>query len=271
MTTITLAQADAADVFGPLAAVGLGIAFVFLLLVAAVVLFYYGYYRVFEKAGMQGWEALLPYHNLWVHLRIIGRPEKWALAPLAPVAAYLVVTPFLAIPILGIVIGIVVGLAMLAFVVLMLVLYCTAMLGLATSFGQSTGFGVGLILLPWVFIPILGLGQARYLGPAGPNPPSAHPLPVGAWFPAGGYGGYQAPGLGWGPPPGAPHPLAPPPQDPQGQGEAWGQPSAWGQPPQQPQPWGEQSPQWGEPPPQWREQPPSEGGQPPQGGPDLSK
>jgi hypothetical protein len=38
---------------------------------------------------------------------------------------------------------------------------------LSKSFGKEEGFTVGLILLGFVFFPILGFGDARYLGPYG--------------------------------------------------------------------------------------------------------
>jgi hypothetical protein len=37
-------------------------------------------------------------------------------------------------------------------------------LELAKKFGQSTGFAIGLILLPVIFYPILGFGSAQYQG-----------------------------------------------------------------------------------------------------------
>jgi hypothetical protein len=38
---------------------------------------------------------------------------------------------------------------------------------LAKSYGKDTGFTIGLIFLPFIFYPILGLGDAEYQGPAG--------------------------------------------------------------------------------------------------------
>jgi hypothetical protein len=37
----------------------------------------------------------------------------------------------------------------------------------ATSFGKDTGFGIGLIFLGFIFYPILGFGDAKYIGPNG--------------------------------------------------------------------------------------------------------
>lgn len=38
---------------------------------------------------------------------------------------------------------------------------------LSKSFGKDEGFTIGMLLLSFVFIPILGFGDARYIGPFG--------------------------------------------------------------------------------------------------------
>jgi hypothetical protein len=38
------------------------------------------------------------------------------------------------------------------------------MIELAKVFGKTTGFGVGLALLGFIFIPILAFGDAQYIG-----------------------------------------------------------------------------------------------------------
>ena len=38
---------------------------------------------------------------------------------------------------------------------------------MSKSFGKTEGFTVGLLLFSIIFIPILGLGSAQYVGPAG--------------------------------------------------------------------------------------------------------
>jgi hypothetical protein len=37
------------------------------------------------------------------------------------------------------------------------------------SFGKSTGFGIGLVFLGFIFFPMLGFGDATYIGPNGVN------------------------------------------------------------------------------------------------------
>ena len=40
------------------------------------------------------------------------------------------------------------------------------LIDLAKSFGKGVGFGIGLLLLPFIFFPILGFGSAKYQGGA---------------------------------------------------------------------------------------------------------
>lgn len=104
-----------------------------LLLVAVLV----GMWKVFEKAGRQGWEAIVPIYNLYVLTIIVGQP--W----------WLVILCF--IPIVGIF-----AIAFLSY-------------KLAERFGQSIAFTVGMVLVPFVFYPLLGFGEAKYTAPASTN------------------------------------------------------------------------------------------------------
>ncbi len=44
--------------------------------------------------------------------------------------------------------------------------------GVANNYGKGVGFTLGLIFLPFVFIPILGYGGATYQGPQSPAYPA---------------------------------------------------------------------------------------------------
>jgi len=120
----TIDAGAAAGIFGILLIVYLAI---LVLIVASM-------WRLFTKAGEEGWKSIIPIYNTIVILELVGRPAWWFLLFFIPIA--------------GIVFMIIV------------------MLDLARSFGQGTGFGVGLALLPIVFAPMLGFGLARYVGPA---------------------------------------------------------------------------------------------------------
>lgn len=100
---------------------------------ALLILFLVGLWRVFEKAARPGWGALIPIYNLLLAIRIAGRPDIWVLLVLVPA--------------LGFIFQLIVA------------------IDLAKTFGKGTGFALGLFFLPFIFVPILGFGDARYLGP----------------------------------------------------------------------------------------------------------
>lgn len=47
-------------------------------------LFLAGYWKLFEKAGQEGWKSVIPFYNWYVHLQIIGRPIWWIALLLIP-------------------------------------------------------------------------------------------------------------------------------------------------------------------------------------------
>jgi len=104
---------------------------VYLALIAVVIA---SMWVVFTKAGKPGWAAIIPIYNVVVLLEIVGRPIWWLL--------------LLFIPCVGVVVAVLL------------------MIDLAKSFGKGVGFGVGLALLGFVFMPMLAFSDARYLGPA---------------------------------------------------------------------------------------------------------
>ncbi len=89
-----------------------------------------GGWKTFEKAGLPGWGVLVPFYNMYLSLRLAGRPGWWLV--------------LLLIPVLNVVISVVVS------------------LDIARRFGEGIGFGICLLLLPFVFYPVLGFGDARF-------------------------------------------------------------------------------------------------------------
>lgn len=102
--------------------------------VAIVVIYVACGWYVYLKAGQPGWAVMIPIYDLWVLLKIVGRPGWWLILYF--------------IPFVNILISIIVY------------------VDLAKSFGKGVGFAVGLILLSFVFFPILAFGRATYVGPA---------------------------------------------------------------------------------------------------------
>jgi hypothetical protein len=116
-----------------------------LVYIAVIVFEIAALWHVFTKAGQPGWAAIIPIYNVWILLKVIGRPGWWLalfLIGLIPFVGWLVVV------VLGIIIN----------------------LDLAKSFGKRIGFAIGLILLSFIFVPILGFGSAQYVGPSAGGP-----------------------------------------------------------------------------------------------------
>ena len=104
----------------------MGIVIVLIIYLAILFAVIGGTWKIFEKAGKPGWASIVPVYNIIVMLEIVDRPLWWIILPIVPA----IVIP----------------------------------LELAKRFGKSTGFGVGLLLLPIIFVPMLGFGDAEFLG-----------------------------------------------------------------------------------------------------------
>ncbi len=108
-------------------------AFVFVLVEIALIAFLLAsVWKVFVKAGKPGWAAIVPIYNVIVIMEIAGKPVWWFI--------------LLFIPIVNLVISIIVYIE------------------LAKKFGKGSGFGIGLAFLGIIFFPILGFGDAKYIG-----------------------------------------------------------------------------------------------------------
>ena len=97
---------------------------------AIIVLVFASFWKVFVKAGREGWEGIIPIYNCYVLLQVLNKPIWWLILLFIPIANIIV-----------------------AF------LLCMA---LAEKFGKGTGFAVGMLLLPFIFYPILAFGDAQY-------------------------------------------------------------------------------------------------------------
>ncbi len=115
------------------AAQGIGTGLVIFYLVVLVFFAICGW-KLFTKAGQPGWAVLIPIYNAIVFLKIIGRPAWWLVLFLIPFINWI-------------------------FMII-------ANVDLAKSFGKGVGFAIGLILLGFIFVPILAFGSAKYVGPA---------------------------------------------------------------------------------------------------------
>lgn len=90
-------------------------------------------WKIFIKAGYKGWESIIPIYNLYIIQKIIDKPWWWILLMFIP------------------------------FIGMIWTIWSTNLL--AKSFDKEQGFTIGLVLLPFIFYPILAFGDNNYTDP----------------------------------------------------------------------------------------------------------
>lgn len=136
------------------------------LLIASAVVIVFGVitivanWRIFEKAGEHGWCCLIPFVNGHVSHRIAWHPFFYWVGVLASLGLETLNTMQLStgvnMPYISLV-SLVLSLGSL-------LLFIAYNVKLSRAFGHGVGFAVGLMLLPMIFIPILGFGSSVYEG-----------------------------------------------------------------------------------------------------------
>ncbi len=119
------APKPAAAALGAMMGTSVLVPFLLLLLICIV-----SFWKVFEKAGEAGWKCLIPIYNLFVLVKISGKPWWWFL--------------LLFVPVVNIIFSVLMNLA------------------LAGRFGKSQLFGVGLCFFGFIFFPILAFDKSTY-------------------------------------------------------------------------------------------------------------
>ena len=107
--------------------------------VAIAVLQVIAMWKLFEKAGQEGWKAIIPIYNMVILFKIIGLSPWLLLIYLAAI-----------IPFIGWIAALVLN-----------VITCAKV---ANAYGKQGGFAVGLFFLPTILYMILGFGKAEYQG-----------------------------------------------------------------------------------------------------------
>lgn len=114
--------------------------FIFLFAIAAAVILVIARWKLFEKAGIEGWKAIVPYYNAYVlTVELAGKDVLTFVLHFIPFA--------------NIYAAIVTNIAV------------------AKSFGKDEGYGIGLTFLGIVFYPMLAFSKkTAYVGPGGVSP-----------------------------------------------------------------------------------------------------
>ncbi len=104
---------------------------IFNIIILFIVITFEAQWKIYSKAGKKGWASLIPVYNAIVLLEIIKKPSWWII--------------LLFIPGVNLIFGI-----MMADQI-------------SERFGKDVYFTVGLLLLPFIFYPILGFSKLEYL------------------------------------------------------------------------------------------------------------
>ncbi|HXA20107.1 MAG TPA: DUF5684 domain-containing protein [Thermoanaerobaculia bacterium] len=112
----------------PLAA-GMGVGMM-LVWCAVVLILIISMWKIFTKAGKPGWAAIVPIYNVIVLLEIACKPIWWFILMLIPIVNFIVII--------------------------------IVLIELAKRFGKGVGFAIGMLILPFIFYPMLAFGDAKY-------------------------------------------------------------------------------------------------------------
>ena len=122
--------------------VGIGIIIVSLFISLAILVFYVIiYWKLFKKAGKNGWEAIVPFYNTWTLFEISGYPGYYMFFALIPCVGSIVY----------------------------LVFYIMAMISLSKKFNKEAAYAILLILLPIIGFAILAFDNSEYDNSLGEN------------------------------------------------------------------------------------------------------
>jgi tetrahydromethanopterin S-methyltransferase subunit G len=108
-------------------AVGIGLGICYLVVVLLIII---SLWKIFVKAGKPGWAAIVPIYNLIVLIEICCKPLWWFILLLIPFVNIIVI----------------------------IILYVE----LSKRFGKGVGFAIGLLILPFIFFPVLAFSDAKY-------------------------------------------------------------------------------------------------------------
>lgn len=110
-------------------AAGMGIGMM-LVWCAVLLLVVISMWKIFTKAGKPGWAAIVPIYNLIVMLEIACKPIWWFILMLIPLVNLIVII--------------------------------IVLVELAKRFGKGVGFAIGMLILPFIFYPMLAFGDSKY-------------------------------------------------------------------------------------------------------------
>lgn len=115
-----------------------------------------GEWKIFKKAGKNGWEAIIPYYNTWTLIEISGC--KWWYFLISMGSSFLSFNITLNLNDSSLNFNMLEGVGTLVnYFIMYSVNY-----NIAKKFSKDYWYAIGMTLLPFVFYPMLGLGKSEF-------------------------------------------------------------------------------------------------------------
>jgi hypothetical protein len=111
---------------------GLGLIVGLIVMFAVFLIPAVGMWKTFDKADKPGWGAFIPLLNIFYLIEIADKPTWFIILFVIPVVNLLAAI--------------------------------TVFIDVAKNFNKGAGYGLGLTFLPFIFWPVLGFGDAKYVG-----------------------------------------------------------------------------------------------------------
>ena len=145
--------------YQPAAEINPAVSFVSLALNVVVII---AWWKIFVKAGLEGWKSLIPFYNGYLQYKIAWSGKVfWQIL----IIGFLGILGGAVLVALGDAMTIVGILVLAATIIWLLVIQAKFCNRLAKSFGKPTSFAVGLFFLNTIFTCILAFEQNEYQGP----------------------------------------------------------------------------------------------------------
>ena len=145
--------------------------------IAVSVITVIAFWKLFEKAGEQGWKAIIPCYNNYMVYKIFWQAKWFWFSLIAVAVAFVSFIPLIITGLITLIqdgainetnIAGGIGISIIAIIILVAGLIFNAVIEIilkvriAKSFGKSGGFAAGLVFLTPIFLMILAFNKDKY-------------------------------------------------------------------------------------------------------------
>jgi hypothetical protein len=131
--------------------------FLSIVLLAITILMIVSNWKIFEKAGEDGWKSLIPIYNTFIYFKISWNRSMCAAFYILAIMSIVLNNEGYGLA--GSSAAVSFSLLLLALVIIIYIVVCVK---LAIAFGENFGYGIGLAFLPFIFYPLLAFGDIKY-------------------------------------------------------------------------------------------------------------